>query len=116
MKFKYISNTPDAPKKTVIFGYKFELDGEPVEVTDEFVIKKLLGAAHAGFIMVDFQEGEFEDIVEKTSSEKTRELVLSKTYKELFAFKEKNGLQIESKKKEDLQEAIINYLIENVAD
>lgn len=43
MKFQYIGGGKESPQETTAFGYVFELNGEPVEVTDAKVIKKLLG-------------------------------------------------------------------------
>lgn len=53
MKFRFIGD-PTEPEKLratsiVVFGYKFT-DGEPVEVTDPFVIRKL--SNHNEFEMV----------------------------------------------------------------
>lgn len=42
MKFQYTGD-PEAPQTTVIYGYRFELMGDPVEVSDPFHAKKLSG-------------------------------------------------------------------------
>jgi len=65
MDFKYTSDE-HAPKETVVFGYKFKLGGEPVEVTDEAHIAKFLGMA--GFDEVKAKKAEPK---QKTPSKKT---------------------------------------------
>lgn len=72
MKFKYISNTPEAPIETTVFGYTFSLYGEPVEVTDKFAIGKLLGMKHAGFIPVE--ESAAEPEIEIKSEEENQNI------------------------------------------
>ena len=42
MLFQYVGDKA-APEKTVIYGKEFTLHGDPVDVTDQFVIKKLKG-------------------------------------------------------------------------
>lgn len=54
MKFKYIQNSlKDNPKESVVFGYKFILDGEAVEIKEPELQEKLLAMSHAGFIKVE---------------------------------------------------------------
>ena len=53
MKFQYISQTDNPPRITEAFGYEFKLDGEPVEVKDEFAISKLKNMAHVGFVALE---------------------------------------------------------------
>ena len=44
MKFQYITDGDECPESIVFMGkIKFTLNGDSVEVTDEFMIKKLLG-------------------------------------------------------------------------
>jgi hypothetical protein len=43
MKFQYVCDHEDAPKRTKVFGIYFELGGAAVEVKDEAVALKLLG-------------------------------------------------------------------------
>jgi hypothetical protein len=44
MKFKYITFGDEPPKSVNFMGMvEFELDGEPVEVTDKTIINKLKG-------------------------------------------------------------------------
>ncbi len=46
MKFQYIGcGAHDAPRQIRVFGHDFTLMGEPVEVLDPHVIKKLMGCA-----------------------------------------------------------------------
>lgn len=44
MLFQYIGD-PEAPRKTKVFGYEFDLYGEPVEVDNANAIAKLKGNA-----------------------------------------------------------------------
>lgn len=44
MKFQYIGDNNEPPIKTTCYGYDFVLDGDAVEVEDEFVIEKLKGS------------------------------------------------------------------------
>lgn len=109
MKFKYIDNTPDAPKTTKVSGYIFQLEGESVDVKEALAIEKLLGMKHAGF--VPFEEGDRkEESSEKDLAEKIKDLVLAKTYEELKAYKEKHKIQCAPQIKA-LQSAIIKFLI-----
>lgn len=43
MLFQYIGDGKDSPQTTDIFGYVFELNGEPVDVTQQWAIDKLQG-------------------------------------------------------------------------
>ena len=54
MKFKYKQNSlKDNPEESVVFGYKFILDGEAIEIKEPELQEKFLGMAHAGFIKVE---------------------------------------------------------------
>lgn len=56
MKFIYTQNDlKDNPKESIVFGYKFILDGETVEIKEPKLQEKFLGMAHAGFIKVEEQ-------------------------------------------------------------
>ncbi len=56
MKFIYTQNSlKDNPKESIVFGYKFILDGETVEVKEPELQEKLLAMSHAGFIKVEEQ-------------------------------------------------------------
>lgn len=43
MLFQYIGDGADAPATCEIYDQFFVLNGEPVEVTNQFTIKKLIG-------------------------------------------------------------------------
>ena len=43
MLFQYIGDGKDSPETTTVFGYKFELNGSPVDVVSENAINKLKG-------------------------------------------------------------------------
>lgn len=54
MRFIYKQNsTKDNPKESIVFGYKFILDGEAVEVKEPELQEKFLGMSHAGFIKAE---------------------------------------------------------------
>jgi hypothetical protein len=42
-KLQYVGSGKEDPVKVKIYGYEFDLNGEPVEVTDEKIAKKLSG-------------------------------------------------------------------------
>jgi hypothetical protein len=81
MKFKYINNTPDAPLETVIFGYKFILDGESVEVKEEEFIKKMCGMAHTGIVQVCNLDAEPQIIKETDEETSIKQIATSKNRK-----------------------------------
>ena len=63
-----------APRETTILGYKFVLDGDPVDVKELDIAAKFEGMAHIGIIRAEqkapknFKEAEFtEEPVEKKS-------------------------------------------------
>lgn len=43
MLFQYVGHGEDSPISCDVFDLHFVLNGEPVDVTNEFVIKKLIG-------------------------------------------------------------------------
>ena len=43
MKFRYIGDDNSPPEITTVFGYKFKLNGDPVDVKESAFIKKLKG-------------------------------------------------------------------------
>lgn len=43
MLFQYVGHGEDSPINCDVFDLHFVLNGEPVDVTNEFVIKKLIG-------------------------------------------------------------------------
>ena len=45
MKFRYIGDDNSPPEVTEVFGYKFKLNGDPVDVKESAFIKKLRGNA-----------------------------------------------------------------------
>lgn len=53
MLFQYIGDDNEPPVKTKVYGIAFELDGEPVEVTDPKVASKLKG--NKCFIEIDLE-------------------------------------------------------------
>ena len=54
MKFKYTQNNlKDNPEESVVFGYKFILDGKAVEIKEPELQEKLLAMSHAGFIKIE---------------------------------------------------------------
>lgn len=44
--FVFIGNGNDDPSEITAYGYTFKLNGDPVEVKDEFAAKKLAGHSH----------------------------------------------------------------------
>ncbi len=57
MKFQYIGDGKESSPFTNVYGYEFKIGAEPVEITDEFVIKKLQGN-HTFKAVVEAGEGE----------------------------------------------------------
>ena len=43
MKFRYVGDDNSPPQVTTVFGYKFELNGNPVDVKESAFIQKLKG-------------------------------------------------------------------------
>ena len=67
MKFQYIGNGNEDPVKTVYFGHEFTLNGDPVEVTEIDVLKKING--NPAFKIVDETDDELEAL-KKEATEK----------------------------------------------
>lgn len=111
MKVKYISNTPESPKFTKVFGYDFQLDGEAIEIKEKEIINKFKGMAHAGFIIEGKIEEELKEVVEEKVEEKSESKKGGlKEYSELKKFISDNNIQVADSKKETLLKAKEEFL------
>lgn len=43
MLFQYIGDDNEPPKVTTVFGFRFALNGDPIEITDTRIVEKLKG-------------------------------------------------------------------------
>lgn len=121
MKFTYSADkTPQAPKKTVIFGYTF-IDGKATEVKEEAFIKKLSNMEHVGIVKVTNNKGTLQEVLQEVKLDKeenefldeltpnaTKEhinnLVISKSGNELEEYINENKIKLTSKDKDDIEE------------